>query len=55
MAGVNGANASVGWRQGGGTEFGLVFTNAQRVFSLHIQLNMLGNKPGTTLLLVDGL
>lgn len=56
MAGVNGANASAGWRQGGGTEFGLVFTSAQRVlFSLYIQLNMSGNKPGTTLVLVDGL
>lgn len=40
----------------GGTEFGLVFTSAQRVlFSLCIQLNMSGNKPGTTLVLVDGL
>lgn len=56
MAGVNGADASVGWRQGGGTEFSLAFTSAQRVlFSLYIQLNMSGNKPGITLVLGFGL
>lgn len=55
MAGVSGADASLGWRQRGGTEFSFVFTSAQKVlFSLYIQLNMSGNKPGITLVLGFG-